>query len=130
PLALARLSQEFAGRVDPDPVLDGDLEDLPLLVLVDELVVVGPQLDLIDEPRPDLFRGHDRHSGGGALAGTSRRGGPDFGPAAGVQRVYRRAGPRCNGRPDTRAGGGSAARAVERGGSSDAPNGPVRRGGP
>src|SRR5262249_20683795 len=65
---VAHLDQGPAGALDAHAELDGDLEDLPLLVLVDVLVVVGPQLDLVDEPLLDVFDGH------GALLSVAGRG--------------------------------------------------------
>src|SRR5690606_13337030 len=38
--------------------LDGNLQDLPFLVLVDVLVVVAAQLDLVDESLLDEVDGH------------------------------------------------------------------------
>src|SRR6476620_10230237 len=62
---LADLCESSAGRLDADAMLNGDLEDLPLLDLVDVLVVVAAEPDLIDKPFLDLVQRHDRAPTGG-----------------------------------------------------------------
>ena len=73
---VADLEEGGAGAVDRDAELDGDLEDLALLDLVDVLVVVGAQLDLVDEALLDVV---DRHAGSPTIAS------PDSAPQWGLR---------------------------------------------
>src|SRR5262249_33902866 len=58
-VGLADLSQSGPSGIDRDAGLQSDLEDLALLVLVDVLVVVGPQFDLFDKAFFHFIQRHE-----------------------------------------------------------------------
>ena len=57
-IGLADLGQRGAGRVNGDALLEGNLENLALLILVDVAVIIGAKLDLLDELPFHFIQGH------------------------------------------------------------------------